>query len=129
MDCEFTFIFDLYIKHDSYHSLEATDVNGNISTCNTQVTVTGSGSRPGSSPFTVNVAPNPSTYQFTLKFNNTSNENMKLSVTDVSGRVIEQKQSIPANSTLQLGHGYHPGIYFVEIIQGTQKLKLIKAGN
>jgi hypothetical protein len=111
---------------------KATDVNGNVSTCSTQVTVTsGSQRTSGSQPFTVSVAPNPSSNVFTLKFNNVSNEDMKLVMSDVFGRVIEKRTGVAANSSLQIGGGYLPGIYLVEVIQGTEKqtLKLIKAGN
>ena len=37
---------------------------------------------------------------------------------------------VPANSTLQVGGKYRPGIYLVEIMQGKEKqvLKLMKEG-
>ena len=108
----------------------ATDVNGNVSTCTTQVTVTGNGSR-AASPFTVTVAPNPATYYSTFQFKSESNENMKIVVYDVNRRMIEQRPVVIANSTIRLGEGYMPGVYFVEIMQGTQMhvVKLIKTRN
>lgn len=107
-------------------------MNGNVSTCTTQVTVTAAGSRPAASePFTVTAAPNPSSHYFTLKFNSISNENMVITVFDATKRIIEQRHVIPANSSLQMGDSYFPGIYLVEITQGKEKkvLRLIKAGN
>jgi hypothetical protein len=49
---------------------------------------------------------------------------------DITGRVIEQRTDVPANTTIQLGDKYHPGIYIAEFIQGKNKitLRLIKEG-
>jgi hypothetical protein len=59
-----------------------------------------------------------------------SKENVKMTVLDVTGRVIEQRTDIPANSTFQLGNSYHPGIYIAQFMQGndTVTLRLIKEG-
>jgi hypothetical protein len=53
-----------------------------------------------------------------------------MTVLDVTGRVIEQRTDIPANSTFQLGNSYHPGIYIAQFMQGndTVTLRLIKEG-
>jgi hypothetical protein len=79
-------------------------------------------------PLTVKVAPNPTSFYFTLGFQSGSSEKMKLIVTDVTGRIIEQRSDVPANSTLQLGSRYHFGVYFAEIVQGKERvtLRLIK---
>jgi len=50
--------------------------------------------------FTVRVMPNPTSYYFTLELNSQSNEKFTITVIDVTGRMIEQKTGIPANSTL-----------------------------
>lgn len=62
--------------------------------------------------------------------NNLIKENVKITVTDIAGRVIEQRTNVPANSTIQLGDHYHPGIYIAEFMQGKDKvtLQLIKEG-
>jgi len=80
--------------------------------------------------FTVKVMPNPSSYYFTLLLNSQSHEKFKITVVDVTGRLVEQKTDVLANSTLQLGSKYHPGVYIAEILQGKDKvvLKLIKEG-
>jgi len=77
---------------------------------------------------TVKVAPNPTSYYFTLGFQSGSNEKMKLIVTDIVGKIIEQRTDIPANSTIQLGSRYHFGVYIAEIIQGKERvtLRLVK---
>jgi hypothetical protein len=79
---------------------------------------------------TVKVMPNPTSYFFTLGMKSLSKENVKLTVMDITGRVIERKTDIPANSTIQLGGKYHPGIYIAEFLQGNDKvtLRLIKEG-
>ena len=86
---------------------------------------------PISGNFTVRVMPNPTSNYFTLQLNSQSYEKFKITVTDVIGRIVEQKPDVPANSTLQLGNKYHPGVYIAEILQGKNKvvLRLIKEGN
>ena len=117
----------------------ATDVNGNVSTCTTQVTVTASGSNsPAAQPelpladqsLAVKVAPNPATSYFTLSFQSVAKEKIKINIVDVSGRNKERFTEIWPNSTLQVGASYRPGVYFAEVTQGNQKviLKLIKEG-
>jgi len=91
-----------------------------VSTCNTIVTVSRSNQNniivaPAIAPrlpsnnkvtepmpvkFTVRVMPNPTSYYFTLELNSQSNEKFTITVIDVTGRMIEQKTDIPANSTL-----------------------------
>ncbi|NCI46602.1 HYR domain-containing protein [Sediminibacterium sp. WSJ-3] len=75
------------------------------------------------------VMPNPSTTYFTLKFNSASQAPLNLRVMDGTGRVVDAKSQIGANSTLQIGHNYTSGTYYAEIIQGTQRqvIQLIKA--
>lgn len=77
----------------------------------------------------VKVLPNPTSYYFNLALKSGSKEKVTITVIDVTGRVIEQ-QTAAANSTLQLGNKYHPGIYIAEVRQGNDKviLRLIKEG-
>ncbi|RYZ27580.1 MAG: T9SS type A sorting domain-containing protein, partial [Chitinophagaceae bacterium] len=75
--------------------------------------------------------PNPSANHFVLKIEGAENKGLTLKVTDILGRVIEQKNNLQANRTLQIGTDYRPGVYFVELIQGTERkqIKLVKAAN
>ena len=128
----------------------ATDANDNQTNCSSVVTVSRTTLRniltqplvsnlpadnqvtePKVAPFTVKVMPNPTTNYFTLQFNSVSYEKLKITVIDVTGRVVEQNPDVPANSTLQIGNKYHPGVYIAEILQGKNKivLRLIKVGN
>ena len=84
----------------------------------------------GAGTLTVKVMPNPTSYYFTVALQSLSKEKVKLMVTDITGRVIEQRTNVSANSTIQLGNQYHPGIYIAQFQQGTDKVtvRLIKEG-
>jgi len=71
---------------------------------------------------------NPSPNHFEIQIQGNAG-NIRLTVYDNLGRVIERKSSLPSNQIVRLGGSYQSGIYLVEIIQGTQKqtLKLVKA--
>ncbi len=73
-------------------------------------------------------SPNPSKNRFTMQLKATGNERINIRVTDQFGRVIDRKTNIAAG-TFRLGDSYKPGIYFVEIIQGTERkvLRLVKS--
>lgn len=76
----------------------------------------------------IRVLANPSSNYFDIQIRGKA-DNIRLTVYDNLGRVIETKSSFSSNQTVRLGNYYHSGIYFVEIIQGTHKqtLKLVKA--
>ncbi|MGN6341913.1 MAG: beta strand repeat-containing protein [Ginsengibacter sp.] len=84
----------------------------------------------GNGKLSIQVMPNPTSYYFTLILKSLGKENVKLTVTDITGRVVEQRTSVLANSSLQLGSQYHPGIYIAEFMQGNDRitLRLIKEG-
>jgi hypothetical protein len=79
-------------------------------------------------PLQLQAYPNPTTHQFTVQLRGGTAEGVSLRVVDALGRVIEAKRGVAANSTLQIGAVYRPGIYILEAVQGTQRtsLKLIK---
>jgi uncharacterized delta-60 repeat protein len=76
----------------------------------------------------VKAIPNPFITDFTLLLQSVNNSPATISITNAAGQVIERKSNIAANSILQLGANYKPGIYYVEIVQGTEKavVKLLK---
>jgi hypothetical protein len=76
----------------------------------------------------IRVLGNPSPNHFDIQIQGKA-DNIRLTVYDNLGRVIERKSSLPSNQIVRLGGSYQSGIYLVEIIQGTQKktLKLFKA--
>jgi hypothetical protein len=74
------------------------------------------------------VLPNPSTGYFTLLLQSRSDEAVQLRVSDATGRVVENKRGLAANSKVEVGHHYRPGVYHAELIQGNHHilLKLVK---
>lgn len=77
---------------------------------------------------TVIVLPNPSSNYFTLKLASKYQSPVQLRITDATGRSMESRSNLNANSNIQVGHRLNPGIYFAELIQGTQRkvVQLIK---
>lgn len=75
-------------------------------------------------------SPNPTTTQFTLNITNVNKkEKVKLAVVDaILGKVIGTRNNLNPNQTLQLGNKYKPGLYYLEVTQGSEKavVKLIK---
>jgi|GEM_PF-1896409 len=76
-----------------------------------------------SESFSVQVLGNPSTNYFTLKLQSNINLPVQIRIMDATGRMVEAKANNNANSTVQVGHDFKPGIYFAELQQGnTRKL-------
>ena len=71
---------------------------------------------------------NPSPNYFDIQIKGEAGNNIRLTVYDNMGRVIETKSLLPTNQTVRLGSFYNSGVYLVEIVQGKQKqtLKLVK---
>ncbi|HET6721848.1 MAG TPA: CHRD domain-containing protein [Chitinophagaceae bacterium] len=78
--------------------------------------------------FAIRVLANPSPNHFDIQIRGNGANNIRLTVYDNLGRVIERKSSLPSNQTVSFGSSYRSGIYLVEIVQGTHKqtLKLVK---
>jgi hypothetical protein len=75
----------------------------------------------------VKVLANPSPNYFELRITGEANNSIQLKVYDLQGKIVETK-SLHANQTLRMGMSYSPGIYLVQIIQGTQTqtVRLVK---
>jgi alpha-tubulin suppressor-like RCC1 family protein len=76
----------------------------------------------------VTVMPNPSTSFFTLKLESRNETPVNLRVMDGSGRVVDARTKLGANSSFQIGHNYSSGTYYAELIQGGKRkvVQLIK---
>lgn len=76
----------------------------------------------------VAVLPNPSTHYFTLKISGKNQSQVQLRITDASGKIMENRNNLNANSTVQVGHRLYPGTYFAELVQGSERkvVQLIK---
>lgn len=81
--------------------------------------------------FNLQAYPNPSPAFFTLKLESNSREMMTLRIVDNMGKVMEIRNNLTAGQTVQVGATYRPGIYFAELIQGTNRkvVKLLKLIN
>lgn len=78
--------------------------------------------------FAISGYPNPSKGNFNIRIDGSATENVSVRVTDLSGRLIEQRTNVPANQTLQIGTNYRAGMYYIEVSQGGAKkqLKIVK---
>ena len=79
-------------------------------------------------PIIVLAVPNPSPTHFTITVETIGTEKVSLRVIDFTGKVIEQRNDIGSSKTLQLGGTYIPGIYVLEVVQGTKRkqIRLVK---
>jgi hypothetical protein len=69
----------------------------------------------------VTVMPNPSATYFTLKLESKYAAPVNLRVMDALGRVVDNRQKLGSNSTVEVGHNYQSGTYFAEFIQGNRR--------
>jgi len=74
------------------------------------------------------VFPNPAPQQFTVVISTIGKQNIQLIVRDNLGRTIEEKKNHVANGPITLGRNYRGGVYYLEVIQGNNKIvrKVIK---
>jgi hypothetical protein len=65
--------------------------------------------------------PNPFTENFKLNLTSTSEENVGITIYDMTGRLIEQKElNLKDVSEFTLGDNYPSGIYNIIVIQGDE---------
>jgi hypothetical protein len=80
--------------------------------------------KPEVDKLTVKVFPNPASYYFTFDVQSPDKEKVQIIISDVTGRVIEKRTDVSANTSIQLGSRYRPGVYIATVIQGNEKLTL-----
>jgi uncharacterized lipoprotein YddW (UPF0748 family) len=120
-------------------TITAADASGNTSTQQVTVTVP-----HDNSPITrtipsvtleekqngllVTALPNPTRSQFVLSIHSSSQDMISIRVTDILGRIVEQRTNISSNGTLTFGAKYKAGVYFVTITQDSEQriIKLVK---
>lgn len=114
-------------------TLTATDVAGNAASCNFVVRridptssskineVTDSPALINQNKLNVQALPNPTNNQFTLIVESNAKIPLNIVVFNAAGRVVETKIGIVPNNTIYLGATYHPGAYYVQVIQGENK--------
>jgi hypothetical protein len=84
---------------------------------------------PGDQSFGLMAYPNPSSMYFTLKIESPkTNEKVSLRILDLNGRPVEQRHNLNPGQLIIIGNNYKAGIYFAELLQGTERklLKLVK---
>ncbi len=76
----------------------------------------------------ISVAPNPSNTHFMLSLQSKWDTPITLKITDATGRLVETRSKLAANTSQQVGGSYRTGIYYAEMIQGSQHtvVQLIK---
>ncbi len=70
----------------------------------------------------VSALSNPSTTYFSLRLEGSSTEPVQIRIVDATGRTIEWKRKLAANTVLRLGDSYQSGMYYAEVMQGREKI-------
>ena len=109
---------------EGYNSLHNTALCADVTTTSR---VQGGGT-PVEKEFAISGYPNPSRGNFNVLINGLATEKVSIRVTDMSGRLIEQRANLAANQVVNIGNTYTPGLYYVEVVQGGVKkqLKMVK---
>ena len=83
---------------------------------------------PLATVLTAQVSPNPTAGYFNVVIRGKNDLPVTVKVRDIFGRLIQANEKIAANSSLKYGHNWAGGTYFVEVIQGKERivLKVIK---
>ncbi|WP_018614591.1 DUF4082 domain-containing protein [Segetibacter koreensis] len=71
---------------------------------------------------TVKVMPNPTASYFTLLTAGAYKGLIQVRVIDAVGKVVETKGGVKAGNSLTIGHKYRPGSYYIQAIQGDEKV-------
>lgn len=73
------------------------------------------------------VSPNPTTGSFRAMLRGSKEERVRVEILDRYGRIIDARE-VSAQTDLRFGYWYHPGTYYLHIIQGDarRKVKLVK---
>ncbi|RXK61634.1 T9SS type A sorting domain-containing protein [Lacibacter luteus] len=79
--------------------------------------------------FAIKAYPNPSSSYFIIKIESSDTKKpINVRVLSIDGKIIELRKDVTAGQTIEIGNGYYPGTYIVEVMQGERKttMKLIK---
>jgi hypothetical protein len=75
--------------------------------------------------FKVNAYPNPSADYFTVNFAGTNDEAVTFTLSDITGKILENRVIDYPGNTIKVGHQLHKGVYFLKMYTNSN-LKLIK---
>ena len=78
--------------------------------------------------FKANAFPNPAQSEFTLNLTSNNKKAISYSIADQLGRVLETRNGVAPNQNLKIGSTLKPGLYILQVTQGTNKVvsKLVK---
>jgi hypothetical protein len=118
-------------------TINATDAAGNVTSTPVTVSVPHDNSivarkaeplETAKTILSVEVLGNPTNNHFIVTTRSSESAPVTMVVTDNLGRVVEKRNGITPNSSIQLGNKYAPGIYFAEFRQGENRnyVKLVK---
>ncbi len=84
--------------------------------------------QPEATTLQVKVAPNPSLTDFVIMVQSKQQSPVTIKVTDAQGKVLTVINKVVVGSAIPVGGNYSSGIYFAEIIQGTERkvVRLVK---
>lgn len=87
----------------------------------------GTKKEPANVTIPIKVSPNPTTGSFRAKMYGSKDEQVRVEILDQQGRVIDSRL-VSASAELRFGYWYHPGTYFIHLVQGEnrRKIKLVK---
>ena len=74
-------------------------------------------------------SPNPSPNVFNLVISGKNMQPVTVTVRDLFGRLVQRNEKVAASSNFKVGQNWAGGTYFIEVVQGTERvlLKVIKA--
>jgi hypothetical protein len=108
-------------------------INGNIKIdgCGNMLPVKQEQKMSGEEGFNAMYAfPNPSSTSFSIQIPNSFDAKVRIRVTDISGRLMEEN-TVKPGQLIQIGSGYQPGMYFAEMKSAdrTKLIRLLKVRN
>ncbi|QHT66428.1 T9SS type A sorting domain-containing protein [Rhodocytophaga rosea] len=74
--------------------------------------------------FSTRTFPNPSAKNFNISLESVSTDLVELQIRDIYGNLIEHKINVQPNQIITIGDQYRPGIYIVDVVQGSSKKQL-----
>ena len=79
----------------------------------------------------VKVLPNPTYEAFKVQIEGGSTDKISMRIMDMQGKLLEQRQNIQPNQILRVGEKLNPGVYFIEVQQGStrKQMKVVKSGS
>jgi hypothetical protein len=112
-----------------YTNLDYRPATGSIALSGADFTGLSNDNFIASAEFSLNVYPNPSSSSFKLNYFSSSNEDVKVTSYDLTGRMIQSLNVKYENiNDQEIGNDYTPGVYVVVLNQGkiSKSVRVIK---